>query len=74
MDWLAANWVYVVSVGIPVLIAIINAVTKHYTSSAGLTKALLFAIDVLDIIRPLFAPSDPPRTLKIGVRGERLDK
>lgn len=61
MEWLEANWQYIIYIGIPVIIAIANAVTKHYSESKGLSKALLFVVDVLDILRPLFKPSAAPK-------------
>jgi hypothetical protein len=70
MDWLSANWMTIGFIAIPVLIAIVDAVTRHYTDSKGLTKALLLAVDVLNVLRPLFAPSAAPKGIKVFVEGK----
>jgi hypothetical protein len=67
-DWLSANWQTIGFIALPVPIAIIDAVTRHYTDSKGVTRALLLVVDVLNVLRPLFAPSSPPKSLKVALR------
>ena len=74
MDWLAANWETVAGVAIPIIIAILHATTKHYTDSKGAVKAMLYAIDVLNILGKALKPSDPPRTLKVIVSNREVKK
>jgi hypothetical protein len=68
MEFIEANWQTIGFIALPVHIAIIDAVTRHYTDSKGVTKALLLAVDVLNVLRPLFAPSSPPKSLKVAAR------
>ena len=72
MEFLEANWQTIAFVALPALLmAVINWRTKHYTEAvSSWGKWLLLGIDVLDVLRSLFAPSAAPRSIKVFVKGK----
>ena len=50
MEFFNENWPFIV-VGIGVLIKFINVTTKHFSEYKGLTKVLLYVVDILDIVK-----------------------
>lgn len=58
MDWLQANWPYVLAV-VTVLLAlakIVNKRTDHFTAFSGWRRWVLALVDLLDLIKQTPAP------------------
>jgi len=50
MNWIAAHW-EAIGLVLYLLINIVNAASRHYSSHKGVVRALLFVTEVLSIIR-----------------------
>jgi hypothetical protein len=50
VQWITSNW-EVISIAVLVLINVLNAATKHWSGHAGVVKWLLFATEILSILK-----------------------
>jgi hypothetical protein len=66
MSYLQDNLHWLLPLVVPVLMAVLNKVLKHYKEYKGAMKHVAFAIDVLDVVRPLLS-TKPAKKMLVDV-------
>lgn len=50
LTWLSDNWWWIASIAIPVLLSVVNAVTKHWSGNAGVLRWGGLIIELLSLL------------------------
>ena len=59
MQWILDNYIWLAPIAFQFVMHVLNRVVKHYSNYSGVKKHVVFAIDVLDFVRPLLQTKHP---------------